>query len=89
MADYSALQVTASNLENPAEAIKLVKKPIPTPGPGDVLVRLCVVGKRRQETHCGDGRALNLPSVPSARAASRSRALKEPTSSGRVVPNAS
>ncbi len=53
-------------LEAPGRALRLVERPVPTPGPGQVLVRVAACGVCRTDLHVVDGELPDpaLPIVP-------------------------
>jgi propanol-preferring alcohol dehydrogenase len=64
-------------LEKPGGGLKLVERPDPAPGPGQVLVRVAACGVCRTDLHIADGdlRAPKLPLIPGHEIVGRVEAL--------------
>jgi propanol-preferring alcohol dehydrogenase len=64
-------------LRRPGEALQLIERPMPTPGPGQVLVKITACGVCRTDLHLVDGELENpaLPIIPGHEIVGRVAAL--------------
>jgi propanol-preferring alcohol dehydrogenase len=68
----------AMQLERPGEPLRMVERPVPTPGPGELLVEVAACGICRTDLHVVDGDIQGpLPIVPGHEIVGRIRALGE------------
>ncbi|HEY5712995.1 MAG TPA: zinc-dependent alcohol dehydrogenase family protein [Allosphingosinicella sp.] len=68
----------AMQLERPGEPLRMVERPVPTPGPGELLIEVAACGICRTDLHVVDGDIQGpLPIVPGHEIVGRIRALGE------------
>jgi propanol-preferring alcohol dehydrogenase len=66
----------AMQLDRPGEPLRLVERPIPTPGPGDLLIEVTACGVCRTDLHVADGDLQGpLPIIPGHEIVGRVAAL--------------
>ena len=66
----------AMQLDRPGEKLRLVERPVPTPGPGELLVEVAACGVCRTDLHVADGDISGaLPIVPGHELVGRVAAL--------------
>jgi propanol-preferring alcohol dehydrogenase len=62
---YWAFMMRAMQLDRPGVPLRLVERPIPEPGPGELLIKIAACGICRTDLHIVDGELSGpLPIVP-------------------------